>query len=362
MNEYELSAYQYHLPEERIAQAPLPQRDASRLMVVDKEKGIVSESLFRNIADYLPENGIVVANNSRVMPARLLGAKQTGGKVELLLLTPLSNIAASQTGSNWKHARVHGLLKASKGPRPGEEVVFEHDLWLRVVHRGEFGKSEVDLYWQGELSEIIDRLGHMPLPPYIKRDDTQDDKSRYQTVYAQPDKIGSVAAPTAGLHITQHVRDTLAERGIEWLNVTLHVGYGTFSPVRCEDIREHAMHFEYGEISEETAQALAQAKRDGRPITAIGTTTTRILEGAFKRCGGIAPFAGETDIFIRPGYRFQVVDNLVTNFHLPGSSLLIMVSALAGRDTVLQAYSQAVTSEYRFFSYGDAMLLRTKCP
>ncbi|WP_034642238.1 tRNA preQ1(34) S-adenosylmethionine ribosyltransferase-isomerase QueA [Desulfovibrio inopinatus] len=362
MNEHELNAYQYHLPEELIAQTPLTKRDGSRLMVVDRGHGVVHETVFEHIAEFLPRNGVVVANNSRVMPARLLGAKSTGGKVELLLLTPLSRLTPIETSENWWQARANGLLRASKGPRPGEVIHFAPDFWLEVIERGEFGKSDVELHWQGDLQNIVDRLGHMPLPPYIRRSDTLNDKTRYQTVYAAPDKTGSVAAPTAGLHMTHDVREKLAERGIEWVDVTLHVGYGTFSPVRCHDIREHVMHNEYGEVSEQAASVLSRAKKEGRPITAIGTTSTRILEGAFARCGEIAPFSGDTNIFIRPGYQFHVVDNLVTNFHLPGSSLLIMVSALAGRDTVLQAYSHAVSSKYRFFSYGDAMLLRTKCP
>lgn len=357
--DFRLSSYTYDLPEERIAQAPSPRRDASRLLVLDRASGAMAIDTFASIVGRVPEGALLVANNSRVLPARVFGHKPSGGRVEFLLLTPLPLLleAAREDGRGGFAAQAEGLLRASKGPRPGEIVRFDEHFALDVLERGEFGRARVRLRWRGDLAGLFLRLGHYPLPPYIRRPDTPEDAKRYQTVYAAETKLGSVAAPTAGLHFTPEVRAALAARGVGWAEVTLYVGYGTFSPVRCADIREHVMHREYVEVSQETAAAVARARREGRPVVAVGTTSVRALEGAHRATGSIAPYTGWTDIYITPGYAFTTVDHLLTNFHLPESSLLIMVSALAGRGPILRAYRHALDNGLRFFSYGDAMLI-----
>ena len=354
----ELSSYQFDLPEDNIAQSPAERRDCSRLMVLDRSSGETSVGTFADLGAQLPGGALLVANNSRVLPARLLGHKPSGGKVEFLLLTPLPMITPDHTDGEHSRAEVQGLLRASKGPRKDDVVRFAPDLQLTVLEKGDFGLSRVELRWTGDLLAIFDRVGHLPLPPYIRRPDNADDATRYQTTYADPARAGSVAAPTAGLHFTPELRRSLRDQGFTWAEVTLYVGYGTFSPVRAEDIREHRMHSEHIEVSEETAEALLRAKAERRPVVAVGTTSARTLEGMYRELGKIGAYNGETDIFIRPGYRFQVVNHLLTNFHLPGSSLVIMVSALAGRERVLAAYREAVQRGLRFFSYGDAMLIR----
>ncbi|BBD09390.1 tRNA preQ1(34) S-adenosylmethionine ribosyltransferase-isomerase QueA [Desulfovibrio ferrophilus] len=356
--DYLLKSYRYELPEESIAQSPAQKRDLSKLLVVNRESGELEISTFAKLADLIPDNALLVANNSKVLPARIYGSKETGGKVEFLLLTPLPLLMeTAETQGDWSSAEVEGLLRASKPPKTGQNIVFSDQFRLEVITRGDFGKSRVRLYWQGELAGLFCELGHYPLPPYIKRPDTAEDAKRYQTIYAEDDKLGSVAAPTAGLHFTPEVRQSLAERGIEWAEVTLYVGYGTFSPVREADIRNHSMHKEYIEISADTALAVANAKAQGRPVLAVGTTSVRTLEGAYAAVGDIAPYAGWTEIYITPGYEFKVADKLLTNFHLPESSLLIMVSALIGREATLSAYKTALENDFRFFSYGDAMLI-----
>ncbi|MDQ7832108.1 MAG: tRNA preQ1(34) S-adenosylmethionine ribosyltransferase-isomerase QueA [Desulfovibrionaceae bacterium] len=354
-----MGTYQFHLPPDLIAQRPLPQRDASRLMLLSRETGRTRQSRFADLPDLLPPDALLVANNTKVAPVRLFGRKKTGGAVEFLLLTPpvLLSAAPDPGRPGRRTARAVGLLRAAKAPKPGDVVAFSDDLSLTVVSRGEFGQAAVMLSYSGHLPDILDAIGHMPLPPYIKRPDESADASRYQTVYARPDKPGSAAAPTAGLHFTPAMRRALEERGFEWAEVTLHVGYGTFSPVRVTDIRDHDMHREHLEIPPETAAAVARAKSEGRPVIAVGTTSVRALEGAFAATGTIAPFVGATDIFLRPGSTFQVIDGLFTNFHLPGSTLLIMICALAGTEHVLSAYHEAITAGFRFFSYGDAMLI-----
>lgn len=353
-----LSSYSYELPEDSIAQSPAQKRDLSKLLVLDRAKPDLAISSFAHLAEHIPDNALLVANNSKVLPARVFGAKASGGRVEFLLLTPLPLIAEkTQTQGAWSVAEVEGLLRASKATKTGQRIDFSPRFRLEVITRGEFGKSLVRLFWQGELAALFRDLGHYPLPPYIKRPDTAEDAKRYQTIYAEDAKLGSVAAPTAGLHFTPEVRGSLARRGIQWAEVTLYVGYGTFSPVREPDIRNHQMHAEYIEMLAETARAVGQAKAQGRPIVAVGTTSVRTLEGAFAATGTIAPYAGWTSIFISPGYEFKVVDKLLTNFHLPESSLLIMVSALVGREAALAAYRTALENNFRFFSYGDAMLI-----
>jgi S-adenosylmethionine:tRNA ribosyltransferase-isomerase len=374
-HDYSLDSYSFELPEDLIAQTPSERRDASRLLVVDRGLGVSGEGRFTDLPSLLPEGALLVANNSKVLPARLLTKKPSGGAVEFLLLTPLPLIeprtgscpaypSAGQDGEKpeasggWREADVLGLLRSSKKAKPGEVVTFADDLALEVAWRGDFGHSRVRLHWRGDLQAIFERIGHIPLPPYIRRPDSPGDRARYQTLHAREDRQGSVAAPTAGLHFTQELRRELTAKNFGWAEVSLHVGYGTFSPVRAADIREHRMHAEHLEIPEETAQAVAQAKGEGRPVFAVGTTACRALEGAFALTGDIRPFTGWTDIFIRPGHPFAVVDGMLTNFHLPGSSLVIMVSALAGKNVLLEAYAHAVRRRFRFFSYGDAMLIR----
>ena len=354
---YLLKSYSYELPEANIAQCPTGRRDGSKLMVVNRTTSGLCPSTFKELATHLPEGALLVANNCKVIPARLFGTKETGGKVEFLLLTPLPLLEAQISGKEFV-AHAEGLLRSSKPPKAGQAITLSEDLMCIPVTQGEFGKWKVQLRWQGDLGTIVDRLGHLPLPPYIKRPDNKDDFQRYQTVYANENKAGSVAAPTAGLHFTPELKSDLLENGFRWAEVTLYVGYGTFSPVRSEDIRDHRMHAEYIEISSETAAAVRQAKAEGRPVVAIGTTSARTLEGMFRACGEIREYRGETDIFIMPGYTFQVVDCLLTNFHLPESSLIIMVSALAGMNLIQSAYKLALEQDFRFFSYGDAMLIK----
>ena len=354
--EFNLQSYDFDLPESLIAQTPVQKRGQSRLLVLDSSTGHLQDRSFTDLPTLLPPEALVVVNNSKVLPARMIGHKESGGRVEFLLLTPLSVIMGQPNVDGTYSADVLGLLKASKAPRQGELLHFP-GFSLVVLEKKDFGQAVVRLNWQGELAEHFLGQGHIPLPPYIRRTDTADDHSRYQTVYARQDKLGSVAAPTAGLHFTPEVMEELACHHIRLAEVTLYVGYGTFSPVRSQDIRDHVMHAEYAEVPEETARAIAQAKKEGRPVVAVGTTTARTLESMATQQGGVGAFRGWTDIFIHPGYRFKVVDQLITNFHLPRSSLLIMVSTLAGRRRILDAYAHAIRQEYRFFSYGDAMLI-----
>jgi S-adenosylmethionine:tRNA ribosyltransferase-isomerase len=355
--DFALASYEYELDESRIAQTPSHNREDSKLLVLDRSKPGHQATVFSSLADHLPENALLVANNTKVLPARLLGRKESGGRAEFLLLTPLVLIRGVETDSGWSRAEVQGLLRASKSPKPGSRIIFSEDLFLTVRTRGEFGQATVTLHWRGDLTDHFLSGGHMPLPPYIRREDQEEDRERYQTVFAREDKLGSVAAPTAGLHFTPAVRQSLKNKSISWEEITLYVGYGTFSPLRCRDIRDHDMHAEYIEVSTETAEAIARAKAQGRPIVALGTTTVRTLESMYALTGGIHPFAGWTDLFIMPGYRFRVIDHLITNFHLPGSSLIVLVSALAGRDRIKEAYAFALDHDFRFFSYGDAMLI-----
>lgn len=357
-DDFSLASYRYDLPPERIVQEPAARRDGSKLLVLDRTSGQNTAHAFAGLPELLPKNALLVANNSRVLPARLYGAKVSGGRVQFLLLTPLPLLVPQPDEDGRCEAEAIGLVRASKAPRVGERVAFDANLSLAVLERGEFGRCRVRLSWRGDLEALFQRLGHMPLPPYITRPDAPEDQERYQTVYSDPGKNGSVAAPTAGLHFTPELRQDLRDAGFGWAEVTLYVGYGTFSPVRCPDIREHQMHAEWIEVPEATAQAVRQAKDQGRPVVAVGTTSARSLEGMFQALGRIGPFCGETGIFIKPGHPFGVVDALLTNFHLPESSLLIMVSALAGRKLILEAYARALASGFRFFSYGDAMLIR----
>lgn len=353
-----LDAYRFELPEGHIANRPCETRDACKLMTLDRATGATGHAVFSDLPDLLPRGALLVVNNTKVAPVRLFGRKPTGGAAELLLTTPVALLApATDPDTGWRAAPAAGLLKVSRPPKPGDRVDFDPDLFLTTTRRGAFGHTEFVLSWRGELPDILGRIGHVPLPPYIRRPDDADDRTTYQTVYARDDKLGSAAAPTAGLHFTAALIGRLRARGFGFAAVTCHVGIGTFSPVRVADIREHAMHKEWIEVPAQTAAAVLAAKREGRPVVAVGTTAARTLEGVVREAGEITAFAGQTDIFIRPGYTFRVLDGMVTNFHLPGSSLVIMLAALAGRRRLLAAYAQAIAAGYRFFSYGDAMLV-----
>lgn len=357
-----LDSYDYELPEELIAQFPPERRGSSRLLVLDRNGNGPCDAMFLDLPAYLPEGTVLVANNSRVVPARLFGTRPSGGKAELLLLTPppLAEKAAHSEGDGWASAPVEALLRPGRSICPGDRLRFGPYIEAEVEAKHDFGRHDIRLFWQGSLISRMEESGRLPLPPYIRREQGPDDRARYQTLYARSDKAGSVAAPTAGLHFTEAMRARLAEAGVPWVEVTLHVGYGTFSPVREHDIREHPMHREYVEVSADAARIVNEARRRGRPVVAVGTTSARTLEGVVRACGHLPDqgWQGWTDIFIYPGFRFQVVDGLLTNFHLPKSSLIMLVSALAGREAVLDAYAHAVREKYRFFSYGDAMLVR----
>lgn len=351
-----LSSYRFSLPKELIAQSPPQRRGASRLLVHDRKSGKNSIDLFANLAEFLSP-GIIVVNNSRVVPARLIGSRESGGKVDFLLTTPLPHIAPQNAENGFYEATVSCLIKSSKKIRIGETILLDHDFFARLEERGEYGKCKAKLHWTGRLPERILSKGIIPIPPYIKRSISSEDAVRYQTVYAAPDKAGSIAAPTAGLHFTPEMRVSLEDAGFTWTEVTLYVGYGTFSPVRCDDIRKHVMHREYCEIPAETADIITTAKAKGIPVIAVGTTAARTLEGVAAQTGAIRPFHGWTDIFLYPGKPVQVVDHLLTNFHLPESTLLMLIAAFAGRKAMLRAYEQAIAERFRFFSYGDAMLI-----
>ncbi len=355
--EYALASYDYELPEDQIAQIPADKRDGSKLFVLNRATGAMELRRFTELGTYLPEHALIVANNSKVLPARILGSTPTGGKAEFLLLTPLPLLQAERKTEGWLSAAADGLLRGSRRRKPGDLLYFTDDLQVEVVSVGDFGQSKVLLHWRGDIYEIFNAIGKPPLPPYIKREAVATDTGRYQTVFADATKQGSAAAPTAGLHFTPELLASLTAAGHDWAEATLYVGYGTFSPVRAEDIRNHRMHEEFVELSQETADAVIAAKDQDRPVVAVGTTTVRTLEGVYERLGEIAPYRGPINLFLKPGSRFGVVDHMITNFHLPRSSLLIMISAFAGRERVLRAYARALEQGCRFYSYGDAMLI-----
>ena len=336
-----LSDFDYDLPEERIAQFPCEPRDHSRLLKVNIDTGELTHAHFYDLLDDVEAGDLLVFNNTRVIPARLIGAKPTGGKVEVFLLTRLD-------GDRWEV-----LVKPGKKARIGQEILFGDELSCVVEENTDFGGRIVRFRYQGIFEEVLDRLGETPLPPYIK--EKLADKERYQTVYAKEN--GSAAAPTAGLHFTKEMLAKLEAKGVRLAFVTLHVGLGTFRPVNVENVLEHVMHKEYYSVSAEAAEAIRQTKEAGGRVIAVGTTAVRTLESAAEEDGTITPKTGWTEIFIYPGYRFKVVDALVTNFHLPKSTLLMLVSALADREMMLEAYRVAVEEKYRFFSFGDAMFL-----
>ena len=337
------SDYYFDLPQELIAQDPLEDRSSSRLLVLDKHTGEVSHHVFRDIGEFLQPGDCLVLNNTKVIPARLLGVREdTGARVEVLLLK-------RQEGDVWET-----LVKPGKKCRPGARLSFgEGLLRAEVLEVTEVGNRLIRFAYEGIFEEVLDRLGEMPLPPYITH--KLQDKNRYQTVYAREE--GSAAAPTAGLHFTQELLAQLEEKGIKIAFVTLHVGLGTFRPVKEENVLNHHMHSEYYQVAEENASLINRTKAEGGRIVCVGTTSCRTLESAADENGVVHAGGGDTDIFIYPGYRFRVLDALITNFHLPESTLVMLVSALAGRENVLNAYAEAVRERYRFFSFGDAMLV-----
>ncbi len=338
------SDFYFELPEELIAQDPLADRSDSRLLLLDKESGRTEHHIFREIVDYLRPGDCLVLNNTKVLPARLMGIKEeTGASIEVLLLKRKEN-------DIWET-----LVKPGKKAKPGTKLVFgDGSLRAEVLEVVEEGNRLIRFSYDGIFEEVLDRLGEMPLPPYITH--KLQDKNRYQTVYAKYD--GSAAAPTAGLHFTKELLGQIEDKGVEIAYVTLHVGLGTFRPVKADNILEHHMHSEYYQVTEEAAQKINRAKEEGHRVICVGTTSCRTVESAAKADGTLEECCGNTEIFIYPGYRFKVLDCLITNFHLPESTLVMLVSALAGRENVLSAYEEAVREKYRFFSFGDAMLIK----
>lgn len=336
--------YDYDLPEELIAQDPLEDRSSSRLMVLDRQTGDVEHRHFTDILEYLHPGDCLVINNTKVIPARLFGVKEdTQAKIEVLLLKRKEN-------DIWET-----LVKPGKKAKPGTKLVFGDGLLTaEVVDVVEEGNRLIQFHYDGIFEEILDQLGQMPLPPYITHQ--LKDKNRYQTVYAKYD--GSAAAPTAGLHFTKELLQKVKDMGVDIAEVTLHVGLGTFRPVKVENVLDHHMHSEFYMVSQEAADKINRAKESGHRVIAVGTTSTRTLEAAADENGRLYETSGWTEIFIYPGYRFKVIDALITNFHLPQSTLVMLVSALAGREYVLHAYEIAVKERYRFFSFGDAMLIK----
>ena len=336
------SDFYYDLPEELIAQTPLEKRDNSRLLALDRRTGEIAHKHFYDILDYLNPGDCLVMNDSRVLPARLLGHRPTGGAVEVLLLRDLGD-------KKWEC-----LCKPGRKMQVGNQVIFgDGELTATVVEVQETGNRVVEFHYEGIFLEVLERLGKMPLPPYIKAE--LQDQERYQTVYSR--EVGSAAAPTAGLHWTEELLEKAREKGVKTAFVTLHVGLGTFRPVKVEDVTNHHMHSELCMISQETAESLNRTKAEGGRIICVGTTSCRTLESLVNEDGSFEPKSKWTEIFIYPGYQFKAMQGLITNFHLPESTLVMLVSAFAGRENVLHAYEEAVKERYRFFSFGDAMFI-----
>lgn len=337
------SDFDYHLPEDQIAQTPAYPRDSSRMLVIHRPGGKMEHRVFRDIGDYLQPGDLLVVNRTRVIPARLIGRKDTGARVEVMLLKRLDL-------TRWET-----LVRPGRKILPGTRLVFGEGRLTAVceekVHAT--GGRILEFSFQGVFEDILEELGTMPLPPYITS--KLEDQERYQTVYAR--EKGSAAAPTAGLHFTRELLDRLDRKGVQRAEVLLHVGLGTFRPVSADDIREHRMHEEWYQVPEETARMLRQARQEGRRIIAVGTTTVRTLEALVEERGGFEAHSGETDIFIYPGYSFRAIDGMITNFHLPKSTLVMLVSAFLGRERTLEAYQEAVRQGYRFFSFGDSMMI-----
>ncbi len=343
-----INEFDYHLPEELIAQLPCEKRDCSRLMVLNKDKNVIEHKKFFNIVDYLTDNDILIINNTKVIPARLIGQKDTGAKIEVFLLK-------EKQEKIWE-----SLIKPAKRVKPGTVIKIAEGFIVKVIEKTENDKWKVELLYSGNFYENLEKVGNIPLPPYIERkmsdqEIKQLDMNRYQTVYAQTP--GSVAAPTAGLHFTDDILEKLKQRGVQVCSVTLNVGLGTFRSVKVDNILEHKMDEEFYEVSEETAKIINNAKEQGKNIVAVGTTSVRTLESVYKKHNKIISTADSSDLFIYPGYKFNVVDKIITNFHLPKSTLLMLVSAFASRNFIFDAYNEAIENKYRFYSYGDCMFI-----
>ncbi|MGH9790281.1 MAG: tRNA preQ1(34) S-adenosylmethionine ribosyltransferase-isomerase QueA [Candidatus Acidiferrales bacterium] len=362
-----LSDFDYELLQERIAQEPAEPRDASRMLVLGRQTGRWEDHWFRELPALLSGDELVVVNNTRVIAARLFGRRAgaraaAAGKQSRAKSEHLSAVIEVLLTRQISEGRWQALVRPGRKVPVGQRIIFgEGELEAQVIGRGDLGLRELRLSSRGPVAGVIERLGHVPLPPYIERSDEPRDRERYQTLFAQ--RSGAVAAPTAGLHFTPEVLERLRARGVELAEITLHVGLGTFQPIHQEEIERHKMHSEAYEISPEMAERICAAKASGRPVLAVGTTVVRALEDAAARAASgekqlVAAGAGEAAIFIRPGYCFRIVDQMLTNFHLPRSSLLVMVSAFAGRELILEAYHHAIRSRYRFYSYGDCMLIR----
>lgn len=337
-----VSDFNYELPQELIAQHPYDKRDEARLMVIDKNKHTIEHKVFNHIIDYLEPGDCLVINNTKVLPARLYGEKDTGAKIEFLLLKRIQ-------GDFWEV-----MVRPGNKLKPGTKVSFgEGLLKAEILDIVEGGNRKVKFEYEGIFNEILDKIGLMPLPPYIK--EKLKENNQYQTVYAQYE--GSSAAPTAGLHFTEELLEKIKQKGVEIAKVTLHVGIGTFRPVKVENVEEHTMHTEHYSIKQEEADKINQAKQTGYKVIAVGTTSCRVLESVADENGFVKETEGDTDIFIYPGYQFKCIDRLVTNFHLPESTLIMLVSSLAGKDFVMEAYQEAVKEKYQFFSFGDAMMI-----
>lgn len=347
-DKYSVSSYDYDLPKELIAQVPSQKRENCRMMVLDRKTSSIEHKHFYDITDYFDENDVIVLNNTKVMPARLFGRKDTGAHIEVFLLKRISDKV-------WEV-----LINPSKRVKEETLIDISPDLYVKILTRQNEGKWLVEMHYDGDFYEILDKVGNIPLPPYIERTMTDEqlknlDYDRYQTVYAQ--KEGSVAAPTAGLHFTNEILDKLKNKGVQICNVTLNVGLGTFRPVKAENILEHKMDSEEFEICAQTAKIITEAKKQGKKITAVGTTSVRTLETCMKKYGEIIETIEDSNLFIYPGFEFKVVDRLITNFHLPKSTLIMLVSAFADKEFVFNAYEEAIKEQYRFYSYGDCMLI-----
>lgn len=338
-----VTEFNYDLPEELIAQHPYDKRDEARLMVLDRENKTIENKIFKDVIDYLNPGDCLVINNTKVIPARLYGKKETGANVEFLLLNRIEN-------DTWE-----AMVRPGRKLLPGTKVIFGDGLLKATVQEIlDGGNRKVEFEYDGIFNEILDEIGMMPLPPYIH--ESLEDKDKYQTVYAKYE--GSAAAPTAGLHFTPELLYKIKEKGIEIANVTLHVGIGTFRPVKEENIEDHDMHSEHYYIKKEDAEKINKSKRNGNKVVAVGTTSCRVLESIANNEGYVEETEGDTSIFIYPGYKFKCIDALITNFHLPESTLIMLVSALAGKDFILEAYNKAVSEKYKFFSFGDAMIIK----
>ena len=347
-DKFSINNYDYELPKELIAQVPSQKRENCRMMVLDRKTQAIEHKHFYDITDYFDENDVIVLNNTKVIPARLYGRKDTGANIEVFLLKRISDKV-------WEV-----LINPSKRVKEETLIDISPDIYVKVLTRQNEGKWLVELHYDGDFYEILDKVGNIPLPPYIERNMTDEqlkhlDYDRYQTVYAQ--KEGSVAAPTAGLHFTNDILNKLKNKGVQICNVTLNVGLGTFRPVKVDNILEHKMDSEEYEICKQTAQIITEAKKQGKKITAVGTTSVRTLETCMKKYGEIIETIEDSNLFIYPGFEFKIVDRLITNFHLPKSTLIMLVSAFAGKDFVFKAYEEAIKEQYKFYSYGDCMLI-----